>query len=98
MHYDSERSEPGGIGWSTDYPFGEINLLIRLSEMTGSVSAATLRATSTTGSSGSPTILHRPLEVLLRGDRETRALAPQRRVGDGGRNEDQGHDAQQPAR
>jgi len=32
--FRSERSEPGGIGWSTDYPFGEINLLIRLSEMT----------------------------------------------------------------
>jgi hypothetical protein len=32
--FRSERSEPGGIGWSTDYPFGEINLLTRLSEMT----------------------------------------------------------------
>ena len=32
--FRSDRSEPGGIGWSTDYPFGEINLLIRLSELT----------------------------------------------------------------
>jgi len=32
--FRSERSEPGGIGWSTDYPYGEINLLTRLSEMT----------------------------------------------------------------
>jgi hypothetical protein len=31
--FRSERSEPGGIGWSTDYPFGEINLLTRLSEV-----------------------------------------------------------------
>jgi hypothetical protein len=32
--FRSERSEPGGVGWSTDYPFGEINLLTRLSELT----------------------------------------------------------------
>jgi len=32
--FRSERSEPGGIGWSTDYPFGEINLLTRLSDLT----------------------------------------------------------------
>src|SRR5262245_11423022 len=32
--FRSNRSEPGGIGWSTDYPFGEINLLTRLSELT----------------------------------------------------------------
>src|SRR5205085_5125947 len=32
--YRSNRSEAGGIGWSTDYPFGEINLLTRLSELT----------------------------------------------------------------
>jgi len=32
--FRSNRPEPGGIGWSTDYPFGEINLLTRLSEMT----------------------------------------------------------------
>src|SRR5678816_4902296 len=32
--FRSNRSEAGGIGWSTDYPFGEINLLIRLSELT----------------------------------------------------------------
>ena len=32
--FRSDRGEPGGIGWSTDYPFGEINLLTRLSELT----------------------------------------------------------------
>ena len=32
--FRSNRSEPSGIGWSTDYPFGEINLLTRLSELT----------------------------------------------------------------
>src|ERR1044071_4522445 len=32
--FRSNRPEPGGIGWSTDYPFGEINLLTRLRELT----------------------------------------------------------------
>ena len=32
--FRSAWSEPGGVGWSTDYPFGEINLLTRLSELT----------------------------------------------------------------
>ena len=32
--FRSVRSEPSGIGWSTDYPFGEINLLTRLSDFT----------------------------------------------------------------
>jgi len=32
--FRSDRFEAGGIGWSTDYPFGEINLLTRLSELT----------------------------------------------------------------
>jgi hypothetical protein len=32
--FRSDRAEPGGIGWSTDYPFGEINLLTRLSDLT----------------------------------------------------------------
>jgi uncharacterized protein DUF4159 len=32
--FRSDRSEFSGIGWSTDYPFGEINLLTRLSELT----------------------------------------------------------------
>ena len=32
--FRSNRSEAGGIGWSTDYPFGEINLLTRISELT----------------------------------------------------------------
>jgi hypothetical protein len=30
--FRSDRSEPSGIGWSTDYPFGEINLLTRIAE------------------------------------------------------------------
>jgi len=32
--YTSVRSERDGSGWKTDYPYSEINLLIRLSEMT----------------------------------------------------------------
>jgi hypothetical protein len=32
--FRSNRPEAGGIGWSTDYPFGEINLLTRLAELT----------------------------------------------------------------
>jgi hypothetical protein len=34
LMYDSVRSEPSGIGWSTDYPYAGINLMIRLSELT----------------------------------------------------------------
>ena len=32
--FRSNRPEAGGIGWSTDYPYGEINLLTRISELT----------------------------------------------------------------
>jgi hypothetical protein len=32
--YTSVRREPSGRGWGTDYPYGEINLMIRLSELT----------------------------------------------------------------
>ena len=32
--YDSDRREPGGQGWHTDYPSADQNLMIRLSEMT----------------------------------------------------------------
>ncbi|HEY6361854.1 MAG TPA: DUF4159 domain-containing protein [Vicinamibacterales bacterium] len=32
--YTSVRSEPNGGGWRTDYPYGEINLMTRLSELT----------------------------------------------------------------
>ncbi|MBI4263676.1 MAG: DUF4159 domain-containing protein [Acidobacteria bacterium] len=32
--YTSVRREPNGGGWRTDFPYGEINLLIRLSELT----------------------------------------------------------------
>jgi Domain of unknown function (DUF4159) len=34
LMYQSVRSEPSGIGWSTDYPYADINLMIRLSELT----------------------------------------------------------------
>jgi hypothetical protein len=34
LMYRSVRSEPMGIGWETDYPYAEINLMIRLSELT----------------------------------------------------------------
>ena len=34
LMYDRARFEPMGVGWSTDYPYAEINLLTRLSEMT----------------------------------------------------------------
>ena len=32
--YTSVRREPSGGGWRTDYPYGEINLMLRLSELT----------------------------------------------------------------
>ena len=32
--YQSVRSEPSGAGWQTDYPYGEMNLTIRVSELT----------------------------------------------------------------
>ena len=53
--FRSDRSEPSGIGWSTDYPFGEINLLTRLSEFTNVRVSRTRPAISTTGSCSSPT-------------------------------------------
>jgi hypothetical protein len=34
LQYNSSRSEAMGIGWSTDYPYAGINLMIRLSELT----------------------------------------------------------------
>jgi uncharacterized protein DUF4159 len=34
LSYRSVRVEPMGIGWQTDYPFAEINLTTRLSELT----------------------------------------------------------------
>ena len=34
IQYTSVRREPSGSGWRTDYPYGEINLMIRLSELT----------------------------------------------------------------
>lgn len=34
LQYRQVRSEPSGGGWRTDYPYGEINLTIRLSELT----------------------------------------------------------------
>ena len=41
--FRSDRSEPSGIGWSTDYPFGEINLLTRISEFTNRSRSSSLR-------------------------------------------------------
>ena len=32
--YERVRSEPMGMGWVTDYPYAEINLMTRLSELT----------------------------------------------------------------
>jgi len=34
LMYTQVRREPNGGGWRTDYPYGEINLTIRLSELT----------------------------------------------------------------
>jgi hypothetical protein len=34
LAYRSVRSEPSGSGWRTDYPYAEINFMIRLSELT----------------------------------------------------------------
>jgi hypothetical protein len=34
LAYRSVRMEPSGIGWRTDYPYAEINLMTRLSELT----------------------------------------------------------------
>jgi len=34
LMYTSVRREPAGGGWRTDYPYGEINLMTRLSELT----------------------------------------------------------------
>jgi len=34
LMYTSNRSERGGVGWSTDYPFAAINLMTRVSELT----------------------------------------------------------------
>ena len=34
LEYESVRPEPMGIGWQTDYPYAEINLTTRLSELT----------------------------------------------------------------
>jgi hypothetical protein len=34
LQYTSVRREPSGGGWRTDYPYGEINLTTRLSELT----------------------------------------------------------------
>ena len=34
LMYESVRREPMGMGWETDYPYGEVNLMTRLSELT----------------------------------------------------------------
>jgi len=46
LQYTSVRFEAMGIGWSTDYPYAGINLMIRTSELT--------RAHITTGENGEP--------------------------------------------
>src|SRR5690349_3794056 len=32
--YERARFEPMGMGWTTDYPYAEVNLMTRLSELT----------------------------------------------------------------
>jgi hypothetical protein len=34
LQYTSVRYEPMGVGWSTDYPYAGVNLMIRMSELT----------------------------------------------------------------
>ena len=34
LMYTSDHRDPSGRGWSTDYPFADINFMIRFSEMT----------------------------------------------------------------
>ena len=47
LWYNQVRREPSGGGWRTDYPYGEINLTTRLSELTRT-------AVSRRGGSGQP--------------------------------------------
>jgi len=47
LQYTSVRREPMGLGWSTDYPYAGINLMIRMSELT--------RAPITKNENGEPT-------------------------------------------
>ncbi len=37
LQYTQDRWEPGGIGWQTDYPYAELNLMTRVSELTTAV-------------------------------------------------------------
>ena len=53
--YTSVRREPSGGGWRTDYPYGEINLMIRLSELTKTSVPLTGNGSRPTMSSGSLT-------------------------------------------
>jgi len=34
LMYDRVRAEPMGMGWTTDYPYAEVNLMSRLAELT----------------------------------------------------------------
>jgi hypothetical protein len=34
LHYDSPRRLPSGLGWSTDYPGADYNLMLRVSQLT----------------------------------------------------------------
>ena len=49
------RAEPSGIGWQTDYPYAEINLTTRLSELTKTRVSRDATARRTTTSCGPPT-------------------------------------------
>jgi hypothetical protein len=44
--FRSVRSEPSGVGWSTDYPFGQINLLTRCAGRSGADRIRSIRSTS----------------------------------------------------
>lgn len=37
LMYQSDRREPGGMGWRTDYPYAELNFMTRLAELTTAV-------------------------------------------------------------
>jgi hypothetical protein len=60
MQYTSVRYEPMGVGWSTDYPYAGINLMIRMSELT--------RTPITRGDNGDPNywVVHLTDDELFR--------------------------------
>ena len=55
LQYTSVRYEAMGIGWSTDYPYAGINLMIRTSELTRAhITQVGETGSPTTGSCASP--------------------------------------------